>query len=91
MSDFIVDSEMRKKLNGLNETIRFQDEKGNPLGRFIPEESYMDLLYGWAGLEREDPADREKARKELREGGGYTTAEAIVFLEKKRRDARGEQ
>ena len=86
MSDFIVDSEMRKKLNGLNETIRVRDEHGNTLGRFVPEGEFIDLLYIWAHKEFADKDERAKA---LAEPGGYTTAEAIKYLNEVARKPRG--
>jgi hypothetical protein len=44
MSQVIVDQNLRHRLKGLTEQVEFFDESGNPLGQFLPENVYRQLL-----------------------------------------------
>jgi hypothetical protein len=89
MSKIILDAQLRAKLNGLNEQLDVYDENGTKLGCFLPEAVYMELLYAWAREQFADEEELKQAREEVKTQGGYTTAEAIAYLEKVAGDAKG--
>ena len=39
---------LRSRLNGSNAEVELCDESGRTVGRFVPEDSYKQLLYAWA-------------------------------------------
>jgi hypothetical protein len=47
MSKVIVDDELRAKLNGLDDAIEVCEPSGETVGRFVPEEQYLKLIYAW--------------------------------------------
>lgn len=47
MSKLILDPDLRAKLNGLNEQVEVCDEQGTTLGRFVPEEEFLEMLTAW--------------------------------------------
>jgi hypothetical protein len=54
MSKITLDAELRGKLNGLNEQMEFCDEKGNTVGRFVPEGIYQRILYAMLKVHHTD-------------------------------------
>jgi hypothetical protein len=81
MSRFVLDSQLRSRLNGLNEQMEVVDEQGRPLGQFLPQHVYLELMYAWAGKQLTDDAEKQQARAEVRHSGGLTTQEAIAHIE----------
>ena len=73
-----LDDALRSKLNGLNEPIELCDGSGRTVGHFLPAEDYRRLLYDWAHAQFNDPEELKLARADT---GGYTTTEAIAYLE----------
>ncbi len=71
MSRVMLDSQLRAKLNGLDDAVEICDESGNTLGRFLPESLYRDLLLAWSKADLPD-AELQRRRKEPR---GRTLAE----------------
>ena len=83
MGTVILDEALRARLNGMNETLEVRDERGKLVGRFVPEEEYMRLLYDWAKAEfaREEAEDAAKGIIRKWDGtNGKTTTEAIAYL-----------
>lgn len=89
MSRITLDHELRSKLNGLGEQVEVCDEAGKTVGQFVPQDWYMELMYAWAKQQFSDEKELEQARAEVRAQGGYTTAEAIAYLERIAREAKG--
>jgi len=87
MSAIKLDPELRAKLNGLDEHLEIQDDTGKVVGHFLPDEVYMTLLYAWAREQFSN--DVEERRQAMSEPGGYTTEEAIAFVDKLVADYKG--
>ena len=68
MSKYVLDPDLRAKLNGLNEEIEFCDEAGKTLGRFVPEEEYRRLFY--AALAKECPYSAAELERMHHQKGG---------------------
>ncbi len=84
MGTIILDETLRARLNGMNETLEIRDEKGELVGRFVPEEEYMRMLYDWAKAEFAREEAEEAARGIVRKWdgtNGKTGAEAIAYLQ----------
>jgi hypothetical protein len=88
VSAITLDPELRAKLNGLNEHLEVHDESGRVVGHFLPDELYTRLVYSWA---RQEFANAEEHKAAMATPGGYSTAEAIAFVEQITRDARSRQ
>lgn len=73
MGKLILDAELRKKLNGLNEPMEICDEGGQTLGHFLPATAFDDLFY--AALAVDSPHSKEELRRRHREIGGRSLAE----------------
>jgi hypothetical protein len=86
MAAITLDSELRSRLNGLNEQLEVRDENGVVVGHFLPTKAYMALMYELERNRPVDPAEIERAREDYRLHGGMTTAEAIAHLEKVARE-----
>jgi hypothetical protein len=67
MSRVTLDSDLRSKLNGLNEQVEVCDESGRTVGHFLPAKEYDRLIYKILAVEfpfseedlrrlREDPS-----------------------------------
>ena len=82
MSKIILDSELKAKLNGLNEHKEICDCDGRTVGHFLPPDLYNQLAYAWAKAEFAKDREPGQARREIKEQGGLTTVEAIAYLEK---------
>ena len=87
MSAITLDPELRARLNGLNEHLEVHDETGLTVGHFVPDEVYTRLLYSWA---KQEFADEEEHKRAMATPGGYSTPEAIAFIEKLIQDAGGQ-
>jgi hypothetical protein len=81
MEKLTITPDLRARLNGLNHTLEMCDESGLTLGRFVLEEEYRQFLWAWANSEVTEE-ELENSRKEYREHGGLTTAEAIAYIKK---------
>lgn len=77
MNRITLDAELRAKLNGLKSVVEICDERGEVVGRYLPEEEYLGLLYEIARLQ---PTDEEQLRRAEEEPGGMTTAEALATI-----------
>ena len=77
MHRITLDAELRAKLNGLNDVVEICDDNGKVVGRYLPEEEYVGLLYKIARLQ---PVDEEELRRAQEEPGGMTTTEALAYL-----------
>jgi hypothetical protein len=73
MSKYVLDPDLRAKLNGLNEQIEFCDESGKTLGRFVPEEEYRRMQYALA--EALCPYSQEELERMRQEKGGRPLAD----------------
>ena len=82
-----LDRELHAKLNGLDEHLEVENEKGEVVGHFLPESMYRELLYCWA---REQFSDKEERKQRLAEPGGMTTPEAIAYVERLIQNTKGQ-
>jgi hypothetical protein len=73
MSKVILESDLRAKLNGLNEQLEICDETGRTLGRFLPEEVYRRLSYALA--DATCPHSQEELERRSNEPGAMPLAE----------------
>jgi len=71
MSRIILDSQLRSKLNGLNDQVELCDEAGATVGHFVPAPLYRELLAAWSKTHLTDE-ELERRRQEPR---GRTLAE----------------
>lgn len=85
MSAITLDPELRARLNGLNEHLELRDEGGKVVGHFLPADLYTHLIYSWA---REAFANEDEHKRAMAEPGGYSTSEAIAYVEQLVKDAR---
>ncbi len=81
MGKLTLDSELRSKLNGLNEPMEVCDETGNTVGYFLPHPLYEDLFY--TALAAESPHSKEELKRRHRESGGRSLAEIWQGLGRK--------
>jgi hypothetical protein len=84
MGTVILDDALKARLNGLNEQLEVRDTDGTLVGRFLPEDQYMRLMYDWARAEfaREEAEDAAKGIVRTWDGtNGKTTSEAIAYLQ----------
>jgi hypothetical protein len=73
MTQIVIDELLRSKLNGCQEEVAFVDDKGQPLGHFVPEGMYRKLLYAWA--ESQCPYSKEELDRFKKETGGRPLSE----------------
>jgi hypothetical protein len=73
MGRVILDTELRARLNGLNEQLEICDANGKLLGHFLPEQDYRRLLY--AAVEAACPHGPQERERRMREAGGKSLAE----------------
>ncbi len=74
------------KLGGMNFAAELCDEAGATQAVVLPVEMYREMLLAWSGdAFREEDLQRARA-----ETGGYTTAEAIAYLNKLVADRSGQ-
>jgi hypothetical protein len=78
MSKFMLDPDLRAKSNGLTEQVEFCDEKGETVGRFLPESHYRKLLY--AAADACCPYSPEELKRRSQEEGGLSLAEILKNL-----------
>jgi hypothetical protein len=71
MSQITLDSQLRAKLNGLNDQIEICDETGKTVGRYLPESLYRELLLAWSKADMPD----EELQRRRREPRGRTLPE----------------
>ncbi len=71
MNKVILDSELKSKLNGLDEQVEICDETGRTVGHFLPAGLYEQMLLAWA---KEHITDEELERRR-QEPRGRTLAE----------------
>jgi len=71
MSRVLLDSQLRSKLNGLDDQLEICDESGKTLGRFLPEALYRELLLAWSKADLPD----EELQRRREEPRGRTLAE----------------
>lgn len=85
MSAILLDDDLKAKLNGLNQHIELRDASGKTVGRCIPEDEYMRMLYNEAKLAFALEEAEEAAKGIVRKWdgtNGKTTAEAIAYVKK---------
>ena len=80
MVQITIDNELRKKLFASGEVVELRDERGNLLGRLLPEKD--DPLEGWEPITPELPEEELQKAYEY-DGPGMTTAELIARLKAK--------
>jgi hypothetical protein len=78
MGKLTLDSDLRSKLNGLNEHLELCDERGHTVGHFLPQTLYEDLFY--TALAAESPHSKEELKRRHRESGGRSLAEILQRL-----------
>jgi hypothetical protein len=79
MGKITLDKELQAKLNGLNEQIELCDESGQTVGHFVPLGQFQAMMRAWAKAEFTDQ-EIAQARSEIKSEKGYSTAEAIAYL-----------
>ena len=77
MTTVIIDKDLREKLQDLEHEVKFCDESGRTVGRYLPEAEYTKLLYERARNMFSD----EELEKAAREPGGISTAQLLARLE----------
>ena len=85
MSAILLDDDLKAKLNGLTHHLELRDASGKTVGRCIPEDEYMRMLYNEAKLTFALEEAEEAARGIVRKWdgtNGKTTAEAIAYVKK---------
>ena len=73
MGRLTLDTDLRNKLNGLNEPMEVCDEAGHTVGHFLPADLYEELFY--KALAAESPHSEEELKRRHRERGGCSLAE----------------
>jgi hypothetical protein len=81
MGKVILEPSIRKQLGKFSQGVELIDDQGQQVGFFLPPKVFQKML---AELAQHDmsPEQLEEARAELRNRGGYTTAEALAYLQK---------
>jgi hypothetical protein len=82
MSRIVLDPQLKSRLNGLNEQVEVLDESGRPVGQFVPQQLYLELMRAWAATQFPDDEEKKQARAEMRQSAGLSTQEAIAFVDK---------
>ncbi len=94
MSAILLDDDLKAKLNGLTHHLEIRDASGNNVGRCIPEDEYMRMLYNEAKLTFALEEAEEAARGIVRKWdgtNGKTTAEAIASLKRLEEQLKAEE
>ncbi len=78
--------EVLAKLGGVNFAAELCDEAGATQAVVLPVEMYREMLLAWS----DDAFREEDLRRARAETGGYTTAEAIAYLNKLVADRSGQ-
>jgi hypothetical protein len=73
----------------MNEPVELCDETGNTVGRFLPGDDYVNLLYEIAKNEPVDETELMLAREEIQRDGGMSTTEVLASLDKVVRNLKG--
>jgi hypothetical protein len=73
MGKLTLDTDLRRRLNGLSEPMEVCDEAGHRVGLFLPSAVYEELFY--AALAAESPHSKEELRRRHGESGGRSLAE----------------
>jgi myo-inositol catabolism protein IolC len=66
MSKIVLDSSLRSKLNGLQETLEICEENGQVQGYFLPAELFRQYFYAWL---KSQVSDQELAELRNQTGG----------------------
>lgn len=85
MSTVILDDDLKTKLNGLTQHVELRDASGKTVGRCIPEDEYLRMLYNEAKLAFALQEAEEAAKGIVRKWdgtNGKTTAEVLANLKK---------
>lgn len=75
MTRIVVNETLRSLLHDLSRPLEFCDEKGQVLGRFVPENETA------VGPYEPPPLSEEEIQRRLSEEPTYTTAEVLAYLE----------
>ncbi len=73
MERLTLDTDLRRKLNGLSQPIEVCDEAGRTVGHFLPANIYDELFY--KALAAESPHSEEEPKRRHHETGGCSLAE----------------
>jgi hypothetical protein len=73
MGRLTLDTDLRNKLNGLNEPIEVCDEAGRTVGHFLPADIYDELFY--KALAAESPHPEDELKRRHHEVGGRSLAD----------------
>lgn len=79
MNSILLDADLKAKLGDLQKQVDVVDVDGTPVGCFLPQPTYLRLLYDLARLEVSDE-ELQEAREDYRKNGGFTTAEILEYL-----------
>jgi hypothetical protein len=71
VSKIVLDSDLRSRLNGLNEHLEVCDEQGHTVGHFLPAEMYQQLMYASVQI----PYSEDEIKRRRAETGGRSLAE----------------
>jgi hypothetical protein len=78
MTQVIADETLKAKLNGCRQAIEVIDEAGKPLGHYVPEAEYKQMLYAW--VESQCPYSKEDLERFSKETGGRSLTEILKSL-----------
>lgn len=73
MSKIILDTELKARLNGLDQPLEFCDADGRTLGHFVPVDEFWKLMYALA--EAACPHSEAELQRMQEEKGGVPLAE----------------
>ena len=71
MTNILVDDILRTKLHDLAEPLTLCDESGRPVGHFLPESMYSELVHAALTV----PFGQDEVERRRRESGGRTLSE----------------
>ena len=71
MNTITLDSELRARLNGLDQQMILTDEKGTPVGFFLPAHDYHKLMLGVLRI----PLSEEEIERRRKEKTGSSLEE----------------
>lgn len=71
MNRITLDTELRAKLNGLNERVEVCDEAGRTVGHFVPTAMFDEMARTWKEADLSD----EELQRRFQEPGGRSLKE----------------
>ena len=69
MGKVMLDTDLRSRLNGLDQHLEICDEQGKTLGHYLPAEQFDRLLYSLAETQRPPLSEEEIKRRRSQRNG----------------------